>query len=368
MRVAASALVAVLLTACGSSSHTTISGPCSSKRASAPQVERELRSFVKDYGLPGAVAAVCTPAGTAHAATGFSDLRAKTRMRPTDRFRVASVTKTFVATVVLQLVGEGKLSFHDSVEHWLPGVVPRGREITVRELLNHSSGVPEYFDDRRLLRTIMRNPRVLIPARTLVARAVSHPLDFEPGHDFRYSNTNYLLLGLVVEKATGKSLKSELDARIFEPLDLADTTYMGGRVTRLPNEMRGYDIDLGGTRKRDATLATLGGGGAAGGIVSSTDDLARFFSALLGGELLRPRELRAMKTVAFSAAGDGLGIFRVDVGCRAAWGHGGLVPGYLTSVEASADGARVVVVATNGSSRPGAGALQEVAQDAFCGR
>jgi D-alanyl-D-alanine carboxypeptidase len=368
MRVAALALVTFLLTACGSSSRTTVGGPCSPKPASAPRVARELRALVKDYGLPGAVAAVCTPAGTAHAAAGFSDLREQTRMRPTDRFRIASVTKTFVATVVLQLAGEGKLTLRDSVEHWLPGVVPRGREITVRELLNHTSGVSEYFADPRVLKTIERNPRVVVPVRTLVARAVSHPLDFTPGHDFGYSNTNYFLLGLIVEKASRRSLEHELESRIVEPLGLGDTTFMGRRARRLPNEMRGYDIEAGGTRSRDATLATLGGAWAAGGIVSSTDDLTRFFSALLGGELLRPQELRAMKTVAFTAADDGLGLFRFHDSCRTSWGHGGSLPGYQTFVRASADGTRVVVVATNSSSRAGAGALGELAADAFCRR
>jgi len=132
--------------------------------------------------------------------------------------------------------------------------------------------------------------------------------------------------------------------------------------------MRGYYIDRGGTRTRDATLATLGGVWAAGAIVSNTDDVARFFSALLGGRLLRPQELRAMKTFRFTAAADGLGIFGGPTRCRESWGHSGNIPGYLTSVYASNGGTRVVVMATNGASNAASRALAQTAADAFCWR
>jgi len=111
---------------------------------------------------------------------------------------------------------------------------------------------------------------------------------------------------------------------------------------------------------------TLGGPWADGAIVSNTDDVARFFSVLLGGKLLRPKELRAMKTVAFTAGHNGLGIFRGRTGCRASWGHDGGTPGYLTTVYASGDGRHVVMMATNGVSNPTGRALDRAANESFC--
>jgi D-alanyl-D-alanine carboxypeptidase len=365
-RTFGAALLAASVAGCGGSSHSTVGPVCSDGSAKRPAVTRELRTLVKDYGLPGAVAAVCTRSGTVHAAVGFSDLRERTTMRSTDRFWVGSVTKTFVATVVLQLVAEGKLRLTDTVEHWLPGVVPRGREITIRELLNHTSGITDFLADERVQAQLERHPRAVLPPRTLIARAASHPLEFRPGHDWSYSNTNYLLLGLIVEKATGNSLREELTTRIFEPLHLAHTTFDSPRRRLLPSEMHGYLIAPGGERTRDVSLLTLGGVWAAGDIVSNVDDVAKFYSALLGGKLLRPDELRAMQTITFIAANDGLGLFHDETGCGRAWGHGGGTPGYLTIVKASGDGARVVVAATNGTSNPTGNALNDAANAEFC--
>jgi D-alanyl-D-alanine carboxypeptidase len=291
-------------------------------------------------------------------------------MRPADDFRIASVTKPFVAAVVLQLVGEQKLRLDDTVEHWLPGVVPGGRRITVRELLNHTSGIPEYFEDARVQKALEDRHAVISP-RKLIARAVSHPLSFEPGRNWGYSNTNYLLLGLIVEKVTGKSIRAELTERIFRPLGLTHTALEG--PGRRHDKMRGYQISAGGSA-RDLTDLTLGGPWSDDGIVSNADDLGRFFSALLGGTLLQPRELRAMKTVAFPGStvgivsgggAAGLGIFKSLAGC-VAWGHGGQLPGYTTSVYASADGSRVAIFATNGESLPASRELDRMAADLFC--
>jgi D-alanyl-D-alanine carboxypeptidase len=366
VRALAAILLAVGLAACGSSSRTTAHGPCSAKPVANATLARDVREFVRDYGLPGAVAELCTPAGKAQVASGLSDRRAKTAMRPSDAFWVGSVTKTFVATVVLQLVAEHRLSLGDTVERRLPGIVPRGREVTIRELLNHTSGIPDFFGDARVQRRLARNPRGFIPSRELIARAVSHPLEFPPGHDWQYSNTNYLLLGLIVEKATGKSLGDNLRTRIFEPLGLHDTTFA---AARRGERMRGYDISAD-PAGRDVTYVNVATAGAAGGIVSTTDDVGRFFSALFGGKLLSARELHSMETVALDASNDGLGVFRMptDADCGRSWGHGGAVPGYLTVALASADGRRVVVAATNASNDSTQRALVQMAAAAFCGQ
>ena len=145
------------------------------------------------------------------------------------------MTKTFVATVVLQLVGEGKAQLSDPVEHWVPGLVPQGRAITLRQLLNHTSGLYDYTDDPAYTRSRIANPRRVWQPRQLVTIAVRHKPLFRPGSDWAYSNTNYVLLGLVAEAVTSRSLVDELRSRIFRPLGLSSTAYplgttLGGRV------------------------------------------------------------------------------------------------------------------------------------------
>ena len=163
---------------------------------------------------------------TVSIASGLGNVDEQTPMRPGDRFRIASHTKTYVATVVLQLVSEGKLRLDDTVEQWLPGLVPNGDEITIRQLLNMTSGLFDYEQD----------PRVFAPyingdlgyhwsPLELVQIAVSHEPLFEPGATQSYSNTGYILAGLIIEAATGNTLRGELSHRIFRPLDLRATSF-----------------------------------------------------------------------------------------------------------------------------------------------
>ena len=366
--VVAVVVVSVAAGCGGSADRSATAGGCSSERARATVVARTVGTLVHDYRVPGAVAAVCTPRGTTLAATGRSDVRAKTTLRPTDRFAIASVTKTFVATVVLQLVGEGRLHLRDSVERWLPGVVPLGRRITIRELLNHTSGISDYFADEQVQARLSAHPRRVIPPRALVARAVSHPLRFEPGREFDYSNTNYLLLGLIVERATGSPLAHEVSTRILEPLALTHTTFPRRNGAPPAVDVRGYAVTPGGF-PQPIGGETFGGLWAAAGMVSTVEDVARFFGALLGGTLLRDDELRALKTVR-SHYGLGIGLFtpRASSGatCTRAWGNVGEVPGHATAVLASGHGDRVVVVATNGTSPPADRAVIQAAADLFC--
>ena len=319
--------------------------------------------MVRAWKSPGAVALLRTPSGTWHGAAGFSNLSTKTTMRPDDRFWIGSVTKTFLATVVLQLAGEGRLRLDDKVARWFPGIVPSAGEISVRQLLNHTSGIYDYFRDPTLMARLSKDRHALLTPRAKIARAAAHPLDFRPGSSWSYSNTNYLVLGLIVEKVTGHRIGDELERRIFEPLGLDNTTFASGSRAGV-DIVRGYNL-MEGT-PRDATLDTLGGPWADGAIVSNTDDLAHFFEALLGGDLLSKDLLGAMEATVPDPYGGayGLGISRRAVWCGAAWGHNGGTPGYLTVVFASRDGARIAVVATNGAPV----GLEGAAEHIYCWR
>ena len=172
----------------------------------------------------GVVVLVRRDGRTVQLAGGYSNLEKKTPMRVGDRFRIGSVTKSFVATVVLQLVGEGKLSLDDSIEHWLPGMVPNGDNITIRQLLSHQSGLFDFLNDQRVVKPYLSGNfgYVWTPPK-LVAVSTSHPALFAPGAKVSYSNTNYIVLGLIVEAATKDTIQAQLRKRIFGPLGLRST-------------------------------------------------------------------------------------------------------------------------------------------------
>src|SRR5438445_4297375 len=180
-------------------------------------LQRSLDQLVA-AGVPGAVLLVREGDRTIRLTSGYGNLKPRTPMRAGDRFRVGSITKTLVATVALQLVAERKLSLADTVERWLPGVVPNGKRITVRRLLNHTSGLFDYGGDRKFVPEAFRHPLKAWAPRQIVAIATAHKPRFAPGAGWSYSDTNYYVLGLIVEAATGHSLASELRRRLVVPL------------------------------------------------------------------------------------------------------------------------------------------------------
>jgi D-alanyl-D-alanine carboxypeptidase len=195
---------------------TNVSTPRATRLPTDPAALQKQLDGVVETGAPGVVGLVRTGEQTWQGASGLGDLRAKRPARAGDRFRIGSVTKSFVATVVLQLVGEGRLRLDDNLERWLPGLVPGGEQITARHLLNHTSGLYNYTDD------LPEPPRRFRP-RELVAIATGHKPLFAPGTQFSYSNTNYIPAGLVVERVTGQRLAAQLRQRILQPLALDGT-------------------------------------------------------------------------------------------------------------------------------------------------
>jgi len=268
------------------------------------------------------------------------------------RFRVGSVTKTLTATIVLQLVDEEKLRLGDKLDDHLPGVVPRGDEITIRQLLQHRSGLVNYTDYESWLKGPTRSGS-LRPI-DLLRFAGSKPLAFEPGTQWSYSNTNYIALGLVIEQVTGRSYADELEQRIFRPLGLDDTELP---ETRLLPDLSDNGELLPGLHKDDPTAydvdwANPNVSWAAGAIVSNARDISRFYSALLSGRILSSASLAKMKeTVSVGPPGvrAGLGIFSSGVRCGRSWGHGGGILDYITSVSASEKGDRVGVTSVYGA-------------------
>ena len=201
----------------------------------------ELRGLLHQIvaaGAPGAAARIRDEHGVTQAASGVADLRNGRPMRPGLHYRVGSLTKPFVATVVLQLVAEGRVSLQDTVERWLPGILPYGDQVTVRQLLSHTSGVPDYTLEPivRLYTDPQARFRAWTP-RELVALIADQPPDFPPGTAWSYSNTGYVLAGMIVEAATGHRLGRELTRRILRPLGLRNTVFPVNRPT-IPGRTR----------------------------------------------------------------------------------------------------------------------------------
>ncbi len=260
------------------------------------------------------------------------------------RYRAGSITKTFVATVALQLVGEGRLRLTDTVERWLPGVVPQGEIITVRDVLQHSSGLYNYTDD--LLP--VNDPSAILKWRDhtftpadLVQIATAKPLRFAPGSRQVYSNTDYILAGMIIEAVTGRSYADEIDRRILRPLRLHNTQLPGARQTVHRAYAHVYVPDDGdGNSPVDITRMNPTIAGAAGEIISTTADLNHFYRALMKGRLLRPAELREMTDPRGTGTGMGVEILKLD--CGLAVGHGGGGPGFFGMSFTMDDGSRQI--------------------------
>ncbi|MGK5729516.1 serine hydrolase domain-containing protein [Streptomyces sp. URMC 124] len=298
-------------------------------------------------GAPAALAEVRVGDQRWSGASGMRDVRTKQPARPGDRYRVASVTKSMVATVVMQLADEGRLKLDDPVAKHLPGVLPYKEPITLKQLLNHTSGIPDYFGDLYPTGSLdehQKNRFRYFAPRTLVENAVKKPLADTTGPELPYSNTNYALLGLVVEKVTGKSLGSELTRRVFRPAGMRDTSYP--TVTPFLNgpHVNGYIKPENGPLF-DATDYTPSVWGAAAAVVSTNADLNRFFRALSDGTLLSPARLAEMRqqdskypyyTQGLMAGGDLCPARPGDL----LWGNRGNGFGYRSMTFSSPDGRR----------------------------
>ncbi len=270
-------------------------------------------------------------------------------LRASDRFRVGSVTKTFVSTVALQLVAEGRLK--------LDQPVPEAGGAPLRTLLNHTSGVFNHAEDPKVFEQGLLKQW---QPRELIAISRSHPPHFSPGTGFHYSNTNYVILGELIERTTGRSLERELQRRIIGPLGLRGTSYDEGP------RVRGVGPGFG--EGEDFTVQNTSWAGAAGSLVSTVRDVGRFYRALLTGKLLAPAQLAAMKTVDLAADGYGLGLYPVKTPCGEPWGHNGKVPGYFAQAYASEDGRRRVAVFVNLQplSERQEAAVQRAVVEAYC--
>lgn len=284
--------------------------------------------------------------------------QAGTGITRADHFRAGSITKTFIATVILQLAAEHRLSLSDTVEQHLPGLVHGagndGRALTLRSLLTHTSGLYDF--------TALTRGTIPVSPTEAIRIALTHP-PADRGR-FSYSNTNYVLLGLVIRQVTGNSYATEAERRIIAPLRLTGTSFPGSRTTLPAPHGRAYAADGSDVTDLDPRVA-----GAAGELVTTLADLDRFYSALLGGGLLPSRQLREMLNTRTAQGLYGMGLFPVKLPCgTTVWGHNGRISGSYVRTAATVDGRHVLTFRVNTSEIADPGLEPALLAAEFCPR
>lgn len=356
-RAAGAMALSGMLAACLLAPGVAAAGP-SAAAGDPPAVQDDLDRLVAEAGFPAALATVRVAGGAERDVTAGVGDRTTGGAVPVDgQVRVGSNTKTFVATVVLQLVGEGLVQLDAPVEVHLPGLLRGegidGSAITVRQLLQHTSGLPEFTGLLGEELTPDDLDRFYEP-HELLTLALSQPATFPPGTSWSYSNTNYVVAGLLVQQVTGRPLEEVVTRRVIEPLHLAGTYWPAeGELSLRGDHPRGYVAAAPGDPLVDVTDLDSSVVWSAGALVSTPGDLLTFTTALLGGELLGPDQLAEMQTtvpvpgITAAAGGYGLGLLTTTLSCGvAAWGHGGDIAGYTTRGAVAPDGRGVMLAVT----------------------
>lgn len=322
-------------------------------------------------GIPGVQVVVTEHGREWTAASGVGDVATGAPFPLGAHVRVGSNTKAFVATVAMQLVAEGSVDLDAPIERYLPGVVQGpgidGNRITVRNLMQHTSGLPEYLELPELQDDSDDALTKHFDTADLLRHAMTYPAHFEPGAKAEYSNTNYLLVGMLVEKVTGHPLADEVTRRITTPLGLHDTYFPtpGDTDIRTPHP-QGYEQVDGkplAVTKLDPSWA-----GSAGELISTGADTNRFFTALLTESLLPPTQLTTMRANPQPLTNRpgysyGLGLTAASTPCGVqVWGHGGSIPGFRTYNAVTPTGRAVTLIA---NLRPTTPALTDALQQAF---
>lgn len=331
--------------------------------ALATKLQKALDQARKAQSLPGATAAVDHAGCSWRGASGVADVPAQTAVRSGDLFHIGSITKTFTATLLLKLRAEGKVSLDSPVAAYVTGV-PRGETMTVRQLLSHTGGLFDYTECDEFWSAVAAAPERVWKPADLVALAAAKQPYFEPGQGWQYSNTDFIVAGMIAEAVTGETAAAALRSRVLAPEKLANT-YLDGYEDSVPGLVRGYETNgqdfLDVTWSEDPSWAWT-----AGGLVSTTEDLNRFYADLLGGKVLAPAELQEMTswftTTWPTIPGYGLGLAERKFGSHLAVGHEGGVWGFVSASFHFTDPAATVSVLVNLESGDAASIVGDLAK------
>ncbi|MFC5138962.1 serine hydrolase domain-containing protein [Actinomycetospora rhizophila] len=367
----AALLTAGALTACG-----TVPAPPPAAPDYADDVAQRITATMSAYVVPGAVVRISSPTRGEWTGTfGTGTIGAAEPPTVDDHVRIGSITKTMTSTVILQLVGEGRLSLDDPIGKFRAGV-PNGDRITIAQLSEMRSGLFSYTFDPAFNATLDADPGKAWTPDELLAIAFAHPVDAEPGTQFEYSNTNIVLLGLVIEQLTGAPVAQAFQERIFTPLGMSRTSLPARTDAAIPDpHPRGYSFGTnvstidgyalpvdqqaealaGRLRPRDETDANPSWAWTAGGAISTVPDLVTWAQALVGGRLLDPGlqqvrmdSIRPADAAHPGTGGYGLGIARFGP----IVGHDGQIPGFMTFTGQDPATGLTITIATNLATVP----------------
>ena len=311
-----------------------------------------------EAGYPAALAAVSDSKGeSAGVAVGKGNLETGQAPPMDGEVRVGSNTKTFVAVVVMQMVQEGKVGLDEPIETYLPGLIKGegidGSKITVRQLLQHTSGLPDFDETLFGTTDVFQYRYHYVTPRDVLDSALSKPAQFEPGTQWKYTNTNYIVLGMLVERVSQRPVGEQIDERIVKKLGLSHTYFPApGEEKIRGTHPQGYHLSAEG-KLEDITEMDPAWGWAAGAMVSTPSELNTFFQAVFDGRLLTQASIDEMKkgvdvdSSELPGAVYGLGLFGRSLSCGGtAWGHGGDIAGYHTRGGVGPDGTAVTVAVT----------------------
>ncbi|MFJ7279990.1 serine hydrolase domain-containing protein [Kitasatospora sp. NPDC098663] len=340
-------------------------------------VQSSLNALVKDDGLPAALASVKGRDGRTRTYTaGVGDLATGSKVPVDGQIRAGSNTKAFTAVVVLQLVAEGKIGLDSPVDTYLPGLLRGdgidGHSITVRQLLQHTSGLPDYMETPALPDFTTIQYRYFEP-RDLLDAALAQQARFPAGTSWEYSNTNYIVAGLIVQKVTGRPVGEEITKRVIDRIGLRHTYFPTPGDTGIHEaHPHGYYRSSPDARTIDYTEMDSSAAWAAGAIVSTNTDLNSFYAALLGGRLLPAAQLAEMRTtVPAELLGPGvrygLGLQSKPLSCGGlSWGHGGTTAGYRSRNGVTDDGRAAAITVTAIPGEAGAQHMADALDAALC--
>ncbi|EKX63887.1 serine hydrolase [Streptomyces ipomoeae] len=349
--------------------------PTATAAALAAPDQAALRKALRtalSQGAPGAFARIDDNGRALHLAEGVADRGTGRALGTGDRIRIGSVTKTFSAVVLLQLVDEGRIELDTSVNTYLPGLLP-DRRITVRHVLSHRSGLYDHANTlfARSVAGFENVRNKVFTYRQLMNMSLAEPLTNKPGAVYSYSNANFVVAGMLIEKITGKSVTTAYQNRIIKPLKLTDTFYVHPGNTIPGKYSRGYMTADSSGRKIDSTQQTVSWAQSAGALVSSAKDVNKFLTALVKGQLTSAAQLKEMRrwTPVNSTQAYGLGLRRRDLSCGiSVYGHTGTVQGYYTWAFTSKDGKRSLTSFANTSNNGTVyTTMNRTLESAFCG-
>lgn len=326
--------------------------PRSARAAVVARLDSLARAFVASGQTPGLAVFVLRGNDTLLLrGYGFADLEDSTPVTPRTVFRIGSITKQFTAALVMQQVEEGRISLDDTIQKFLPGYPAQGHRVTVRHLLTHTSGIRSYTELGAETERVMR---LDLPEDSLIALFASRPFDFAPGERYHYDNSGYYLLGVILEKATGRTYEQLLQGRLFTPLGLRDTRYCStGPI--VPHRAQGYERGPGGWVNADWISMTLPF--AAGALCSTVLDLVQWTRALWSEAVVDSATLREMTTSGRlndgSATGYGFGLMLDTLGGHRQVAHGGAINGFQAVLaHYPDDSVTLAVLANSVNARP----------------